>query len=308
MANIKPSHIELAQKILEFALESDLKKGDRLVEKRLADYCDVSRTPVRMALKLLEEKGAVSKSEERGYRLAVDPSRQAQSAVFEQPDENAGLADAILADRKGRRLGRSVTISELVRRYDASRNAVQKAVDVLQQHGVLRRAAGQAWMFMPMLDDPGTLRQSYEFRLALEPQAILDEGFSLDSTRAHAVRHQTDQLLGRGENRISAREFQAADFAFHDLIARSASNHFVADALITHARLRQMQHGTGPNDFRIRQALDDHLRMLDYIEQGQAQIAADLMRLHLRVSMARRPKIANRGFRALMQPLTATSR
>lgn len=304
-AEINARHTELAQKILDIALRSGWKVGDRLVEKRLAELCNVSRTPIRLALKVLENHQIVEKTPGRGYVLALDPTAETPGLLTTFQDEKTELADQIMQDRVGRRLGDSVTISEVSRRYDAPRAAVQKALEILHAQGVLRRAEGQAWVFLPLLSDIETLQDSYEFRLVLEPQALLAEDLSLDTARAHAIRNQTDALLAHGENEIPARDFQLADFAFHDLVARSCGNHFLSETLVAHNRLRQLQRAIpSASDYRMRQALHDHMKILDYVEQGHYAAAADQMRLHLRVSRMRRPRIANRGSRALMQPIS----
>jgi hypothetical protein len=41
--------------------------------------------------------------------------------------------------------------------------------------------------------------------------------------------------------------------------------------------------------------LREHLQIIAHIERGQMEIAADLLRLHLRLSAAQRPQTANRG-------------
>lgn len=289
-------YVRLAEKVLDAALDSGLRRGDRLAEQAMARSCGVSRTPIRAALKMLQEQGLVTRSPEGGAILACDPETGISrlSSDHRAPDDRLG--ERIIRDRAARRLGRAVTITDLIRRYDAPRSAVQNALDALRDQGVVQKAEGQSWTFTRLPNDGSARKASFEFRLVLEPQAILSDGFRLDPKRAAAVRSQTETLLARGENTMTAAEFRAADLYFHKLIARSAGNPFMSEALLAHHGLRQLSSDMPDlNDFRMRQALEEHLRILAHLEQEQFELAADLMRVHLRLSATRRPSLANRG-------------
>ena len=55
----------------------------------------------------------------------------------------------------------------------------------------------------------------------------------------------------------------------------------------------------GVNVFRLRQSLLEHLNILDHLESRQYEVAADLLRIHLRLSRNQRPQAASRGAPAL---------
>ncbi len=295
-------YLKLAQKILDVAMDLDLHQGDRLVEKTLADSCSVSRTPVRSALRLLEKEGMARKAAEGGFVLECEPEKG--HSILNQHAVRAGvdLAGAILRDRGARRLDGAINVTDLIRRYSVSRSAAQRALEALLAQGVIQKAEGQSWVFTRMPGDRSGRIESYEFRLILEPQAILSDGFKLDTKRADLVRSQTEALLAQSENSFNSQDFQNADLAFHKLIARSSGNQYLASALMAHHGLRHLPGGSfGMIDFRMRQALDEHLRILDFIEQDHFDLAADQMRVHLRLSMHQRPSVANRGAPALVQ-------
>ena len=68
------------------------------------------------------------------------------------------------------------------------------------------------------------------------------------------------------------------------------------DTLTAHLRLRQItQTDLTTPDFRLRQALREHLDILDSLARRDFDVAADQMVLHLRLSRNRRPEVANRG-------------
>ncbi len=299
----KTHHLDLAQKIMDIALDMGFQQGERLVETNLAKACHVSRTPVRTALKLLDQLGLAVKSAEGGYLLACDPASAWKRVMAQHGNAEQELIEMILRDRSGRRLAQRITVSELMRRYKVSRKLVQKSLELLQEQTLVTRAAGQSWILSPGLDDAAVRQQSYEYRILLEPQAILSEGFSLDVNRAAMVRRQTEALLAAVANSIDLGAFQKVDNSFHDLIARSAGNRFVSESLLAHNHLRRLPGAIARmSDYRMRTSLQEHLKILAFLESEQFEVAADLMRFHLRASSQWRPSLANRGAPALVRP------
>ncbi|RUY72078.1 FCD domain-containing protein, partial [Mesorhizobium sp. M7A.F.Ca.CA.001.05.1.1] len=99
---------------------------------------------------------------------------------------------------------------------------------------------------------------------------------------------------------FDTREFQRLDIDFHGMLAEGSANRFIADALADHLRLRRLPGiYTGVNVFRLRQSLREHLVILDHLESLQYEVAADLLRIHLRLSRNQRPQAASRGAPAL---------
>ena len=285
----------MAGKILEAALDSGLGVGDRLIEKTLAEACNVSRTPIRGALQLLERQGFAARAAEGGYVLARDPSEAAPEAA------EGALVERVVRNRASRRLRAHVTVSELSRRYDVPRATVQNLLQDLKSRGIVDKAEGQSWMFRQLPGERASQADSFEFRLLMEPAAILSDGFRIEPKRAALVRAQTEDLLERRENAIEIEDFRATDLAFHMLVARGVANPYVAEALTGHHQLRHVPGLSYTiSDYRMRRSLAEHLQILDALEQGQPAVAADLMRVHLRLSNINRPSVANRGAPAIM--------
>lgn len=290
------NHLELARRILEIARAGGLQAGARLPEQYLADQCNVSRTPVRMALKLLTDQGFAVHAADGGYWLA---SGFADAALLADPAADApeaALPGRILRDRAARRLEETISISEVMRRYEVTRAEALRALERLAEDALISRAPGQAWIFSPLPDAPESQADSLEFRLILEPLAIGDDAFQLDRDRAAALRRAMVSFLARPDDHLDARVFQQLDTGFHDLIARGAANRFVSEALLSHLRLREVPGvRQRTSAVRTRQAMEEHLGILDHLESGRLAVAADLLRVHLRLSRNPRPQAANRG-------------
>ena len=296
----RTNHLDLAQRILDVARQRGFEPGAHLPEQQIASLCSVSRTPVRAALRLLTEQGVVRWEAATGYRLAVDLTTQATVATELPNTEEDELAEAILRDRSARRLDQTVTVSGLMRRYHAERKTVLKALQRLTEENLVDRAPGQSWLFRRTPDDPEAQGESYEFRLLLEPAAILTPGFRLDGARAAALRQSMEVLTGQADAAFDIKEFQRLDIEFHGMIADGSANRFVTDSLSDHLRLRRLPGVyAGVNVFRLKQSLREHLTILDHLENRQYEVAADLLRVHLRLSRSQRPRAASRGAPAL---------
>src|SRR5690349_814120 len=162
-SRIRQRHVELAQKILDFAIERGLPRGGRLTEQVLASHCNVSRTPIRKALQLLAEKNIVSPEPEGGYQLAIEPASFPGLEDEALPAEETELYNAILRDISAGRIGDSQTVAGLQRRYGFSRSAVQNALIKLSEENLAERAPGQQWLIKQFAISGDAVAKSYEF-------------------------------------------------------------------------------------------------------------------------------------------------
>lgn len=291
----RSNHLELARRILEHTQETGLVAGDPVAEQALARTFQVSRTLIRGALKVLLEENLLSHEAGKGYRLLAAPSGQAFNAALPQAEEEE-LATSVLRDRMAGRLGDSISISELMRRYDIGRPAAQKALLQLSESQAIERGPGQSWLFRPSLNSLAALEESLRFRLILEPEALLNPHFNADPQRLALLRSAMQTLLSSPVEYFDIQQFRELDISFHELIGQSCGNRFIGDALLQHQSLRRLPNLLpSVSVHRLQEALREHLQIIAHIERGQLEIAADLLRLHLRLSAAQRPQTANRG-------------
>lgn len=293
---LRQNHLDLAQKILGEALDRGLVAGDHLPEQTYSEACGVSRTPIRSAFKLLQERDILEWRPEEGYFLAIDSAEDISLNMRALEDAEYSVAHQILSDRADRRIGSIQSVSALVRRYKAPRAAVLNALKVLAKDGIVRQLPGRAWAFQAMVDSANAVEDSFDFRLAMEPSAILAPDFVLDDKRAVLLREQMNGFLNAGEGTATPAGFRRIDVEFHTLIAECSGNRFLRGSLTAHHRLRKASQKMTPTpEFRLRQAMLEHLEILDSLERSQFQLAADQIIVHLRRSRIRKPQAANRG-------------
>lgn len=91
--------VDLANKIRKDILQGNLANNARITEAFLCEEHNVSRTPVRLALRLLEREGIIRKSSGRGYvvnEVTVEDIRQA----VEVRGHLESLAARLMAERE----------------------------------------------------------------------------------------------------------------------------------------------------------------------------------------------------------------
>jgi DNA-binding GntR family transcriptional regulator len=284
----------LAERILAWLQQRDLEPGDHVPERLATEAFHVSRTPVRAALALLTERGLLERHEQRGFFIAAGFAGAGRAAAPETPE--TALHDAILRDRFSRRLDAEVTAARLARRYGASRALVLRVLNRLQKDGIVERALGQRWVFLPVLDSLRSQEESHRFRLILEPAAFLQPGFALDPKRIRDLKSALRELAEQDARRFDLKRALDTDIAFHEAIGDASNNRFLADAIRRQSRLRRLATTSMQvPPARLIESCREHLAILEAAEAGSLARAAELMREHLTASLRARPGFVNRG-------------
>jgi len=284
-----PSRLQadLAHRILARLRQENAQPGHHLVELELCAAFDVSRTPVRGALKLLERQGAVKAREGRGFVLTKLPpeTTEAESEAGEEERLFQTLAEA----RAKGALPDQFTQQELVRRFGARLSSVLAVLRQLAELGLVERKPGNGWAFMP--DPARILSESYAFRRALEPQMLLQPGFRLDRVWAEKARSEHQKLRKKAWRAGDGVRFHAVNADFHEQLARGSGNRAMLKAVARHNQLRDFLIGQWdyPMD-QVHSAIDDHLEILAALEAGYADKAAALMLHHLTQSASQSQK------------------
>lgn len=304
MERRRKSHTELARRIIELLRVEGAGPGTRIVEQRLADSFGVSRTPIRAALRLLAESGILAYVPRQGYSLAQAPDADPSEAPGLPASEEEQLLQAILRDRFGNRLGETVTVNDLMRRYGVARATVMHVVARMSEDGLLQRGHGQNWRFGPAPDSLSAMEESARFRELIEPAALREPGFVHDPALFGDIRKRHMSLLSDAVLASETRAWINAGADFHDAIGACCNNRFLARAIRQQARLRRLSaHHSGANRRRLRDAFREHIAILDAADAGDMEHAAELMAEHVRASQNQRPRVSNRGVPPIARPV-----
>ena len=289
MKSAAPSRLQadLAHRIVARLRQENAQPGHHLVELDLSGAFDVSRTPVRGALKLLERQGVVKAREGRGFVLTKLPPETAEAES--EAGEEQRLFQALAEARAKGALPDQFTQQELVRRFGARLSVVLAVLRQLAELGLVERKPGNGWAFTQ--DPARILSESYAFRRALEPQMLLQPGFRLDRAWAEKARSEHQKLRKKTWRAGDGVRFHAVNADFHEQLARSSGNRAMLKAVERHNQLREFLIGQWdyPMD-QVHSAIDDHLEILAALEAGYADKAAALMLHHLTQSASQSQK------------------
>ena len=273
---------ELSAGIINLIRSEGLAPGTRLAEVALAERLQVSRTPVRAALKLLARSKLVHAGASRGYFVAETTTAPRQAPPKPSPDETDRLFLAIARDRRAGRLPDEVSERDLMQRYDATRPIVQRVLTRLAEVAAVQRKPGHGWRFQPTLADTQARDESYRYRLLIEPAGLLEPGFQLDATWAAEIRQRHQDMLAMPWRDTASIALYEMNAAFHEGLAAASGNRYLLVAVQQQNRLRRF----GNYDWtfgheRVIVNCREHLAILDQLEAGQNEAAAALLRRHL---------------------------
>jgi DNA-binding GntR family transcriptional regulator len=272
----------LAAAIRTLARRADLPAGAHLAEQSLADRFQVSRSPIREALHLLEAEGLIERRPNRGSFLARPgrdfPDHEAPPRIDHDADY-ARLAEDRLADRLPPRTSEAA----LARRYGLSRSQILTLLGRMQQEGWVERLPGHGWHFLPIVATAREYEDGYRFRAAIEPAALLAPCFKPDAAVLGRLRRQQDALLASGFDGVARTELFRINAGFHEELVALSGNDFFLDAIRrVNRRRRLFEYRKDIDPERLRQQCRDHLAILDLVDARRMKAAAAAMQRHLR--------------------------
>src|SRR4051812_26925705 len=288
--------LSVPARILELIREDGLAPGTHLPAQMLADRLRVSRSPVNQALGLLHEKGVVHREPNRGYFLATEieaPAAQLaqELGLGDGPAESATYF-RIAEDRLKGELPDTVTESFLKQRYELTGAQMQTLLHRMAQEGWIQKKPGYGWEFSPMLTTSESLLQSYRMRLALEPAALLEPGYRIAPEVLARCRAAEIHLLEGGIRTDTPDQIHERGVRFHEALVEGSGNPFFIDAIRRVNRVRRLLSYRSTQDRkRYKQHCEQHLALLDLLEQERNGEAAEMLREHLDATLRNLQKI-----------------
>ncbi|GGJ42949.1 GntR family transcriptional regulator [Neoroseomonas lacus] len=276
-------HRALARDILQALRERGARAGERLSRLALAKEFGVSRTPVAGAVALLEALGVVETDgrtvllRDPGFdlgRLAVAPE--------DGSDAVAALIVTLARDRRSGELPEDVSERLLQSRYGVGRAVLAAALRQLAEAGAVSRNRGHGWRFGPAYASAEDRAASYRFRLMIEPAGLLEPGFALPDGWGAGMRRLHERFLSRGWSDTDMVAFFETNAAFHRGLAEASGNRFLVQAMEQQNQLRRFSNYDWQSGAeRVRVSAADHLGILDALEAGDREEAAERMHRHL---------------------------
>ena len=273
----------IARQILDLISEARFDPGHHLREQHLADALGVSRTPVRAGLKELTRMGAVEARPNQGFFLLKRSNELDQLEIEQSKSNDQKLYEQLVHDRIAGILPESFTQTEISQRYDVDRGVLTRTLVKLSEDGLIARNAGHGWRFLQTLNSDIALRNSYGFRLMIEPMALPTPNLHVDRQMLKRLRARHLRLITHPDiTQVPAKEIFETDAAFHELLAEASGNLFVLQAIQQQNRLRRLlEFGSYHNKRRVKEWCEEHVAIIDALRENKQEQAAELMRKHL---------------------------
>ena len=285
-------------RVLDLIRQEGLEIGAHLPAQWLADQLKVSRTPINDALAYLHDKGVLQREKNRGYFIAktvdaADPAVRKKLGLA-QADVSSRAYFAMADDLLKGELPETVSEVLLRSRYELTAAQLQAVLHRIAQEGWAQKKAGYGWEFSAMLTTPDSLLQSYRLRMALEPAALLEPGYRLDDKVIEQCRAAEQHLLDGGIETDTPDQLHERGVRFHESLIEASGNPFFIDTIRRVNRVRRLISYRSMQDRqRYKEHCKQHLHLLDLLEAGRNQEAADTMREHLSRTLKNHQKIRN---------------
>jgi DNA-binding GntR family transcriptional regulator len=274
--------VDLARQICDEILNSGLLPSQHLPEETLAARFEVSRTPVREALRLLAEYGIVDYRERSGFFVAKKPPRSKVSLFEDLGTTSDDLYRQLVSDHAGEKLDESWTEKEILLRYQVPRSVLSKTLVQMSTDGLIEKRKGHGWRFLPTLDTPEALNESYHFRILIECAGMLEETFRLDLAELARLKEAHLRLLDAAKPARTPSAFVSLNSRFHETLARLSGNRFIVQAVQQQNQLRRLEeHAAYFRLARLRDSCSEHVEIIEALERDDRVWAAALMRRHL---------------------------
>lgn len=287
-APLAPRRAQLVRDILRLATQQNWQRGYHVTEQELVAEFGVSRSPVRAALKVLEQRGILQARRNQGYLLAQNRRNLERIRIEVPRTADDELYLKIIGDRSCGALPEAITQADLLRRYRTNRAQLARVLVRMTNEGVVVRLKGHGWRFLPTLTGLHSATASYEFRLIIEPAMMQLANFRIDRDAVQRLREDHLKLLDQADRRRSIDRAWTYDLdaSFHEIIAGFSGNAFLIQALQQQNRLRRLiEYGGYSRLERVKAWAAEHLAILDALQRGRLKRAADNMRRHLASAM-----------------------
>lgn len=282
----RPSKLadQLALGIERLMASGEIHPGEALVERALAERFNVSRSPIRQALKLLQDKSLVTLRDDGGYTVASNTQPPVLGLVGAASLDDSETAYLMFAqDRLAGELPEKVSESDLMRRYGLTKAQLAVILQRIVHEGWIERLPGQGWRFLPILTSPETYDQGYRFRILIESAALLEPGYRVDDVALRRCLAEQQALIDGAVEWASPAQLFDANTRLHETIAGFSGNVFILESLKRINRLRRlMEYKKTVDRSAAARRCKEHKVLIELLLSGQREAAADFIRLHLR--------------------------
>jgi DNA-binding GntR family transcriptional regulator len=274
---------QITGRVIDFLRSSGMRCGDHLPLQMFADEFRVSRAPIMNAFRELEARGLLSAEPNRGYFLAIEP--QTLSTFSPVTADTAGDEEIyfrIAEDRLAGRFADRVSENEVMRFYGIPRSQLLRVLRQIAAEGWIERLPGNGWSFNQTLTSRKSYEDAYIFRAIMEQQAMLLPSFEPKRDDIEKAREVQSALRDGGYENWSRTEIFKSNNDFHEMLVACSKNEFFLESIRRINRLRRLiEYRITIDRSRLPKQATEHLHILDLIEDGRRNEAAEFIFVHI---------------------------
>ena len=281
---------QIACAIVDYMRKQRLEPGFRLRTQVLADLLSVSRSPISAALNLLKTKGLVRHIPRRGYELVVagEMIPELDFRIDTQDHESERIYSQFAMAHLRGKLPARFTESALRRFLNITKAQLSELLTRLVKEGLIESAPGYGWVLNDVLVSRESAEKSYQFRLIIEPAAILETSFTPNKDELMRLRIVHEAMLDGGLSDMSSDQIFNTNVDFHETIISWSNNPFLVNALKKQNSLRRfLVRDVIVDPKRHERIIEEHLVLLDALSAHQFLEASRLMTSHLSINAKR---------------------
>ncbi|MBO4269376.1 GntR family transcriptional regulator [Microbispora triticiradicis] len=217
----------------------------------------------------------------RGAMTGGTPPRRSRGRLADE------VYDTLLGQLMSLRIepGSRVTIDVLARELGVSQTPIRDALNRMEAEGLVVRVPHAGYRIPPQITRQ-RFEDMLELRLLLEPAAARRSAERASLKQVAGLRRMLEEMAeleGGGDGLMAYGAFGLRDAAFHDLVALSAENQVIREALArlhTHVHLFRLLHDAQVTHL----AMAEHEEVLAAIAARDPDAAAYAMRRHILLS------------------------
>ncbi len=283
-----PLALKIARDIIGQIHAGDLPSGAHLGTEALAQHFNVSRSPVREALRLLADSQVIEQMPNRGFfvgrgSIAAQLAGEAADKLHNPGEVYFAFAEDWLNDR----IPGDVTELFVKDKYNLTKAETQDMLSRAAREGWAEPKPGYGWRLRSVAKTPETFEHIYRFRAVIEPAALLEPSFVFDRAIHDTLKRAQQKMLDGDARRLSPEALVQAGAQFHVELIKMSGNMMFFQALERANQLRRLlEYRTNVNRQRFEIQCADHLHILDLVQQGENLEAAHFMKKHLSGALA----------------------
>jgi DNA-binding GntR family transcriptional regulator len=138
------------------------------------------------------------------------------------------------------------------------------ALSRLADEGLIAQSHGRGWQFKPTLEGDSALRDSYVFRIAVEPTSFGMPTFVVDPASLNRMYERHGHFrVGINLHSADSKSFFDFDAEFHETLASFSGNSFMIHAIQHQNRLRRLfEFQTYADAPRVKTWIMEHLEIM----------------------------------------------